>query len=39
MTAPELRSENTALAARSLVERVTGIEPTISLGICTVRAG
>jgi hypothetical protein len=30
MTAPERRSENTPLAASSLVERVTGIEPALS---------
>ena len=30
MTTPDLRSEKTALAARSLLERVTGIEPALS---------
>ena len=30
MTAPELRSGNTALAACSPLERVTGIEPALS---------
>jgi hypothetical protein len=30
MRVTTLRSENTALAARSLVERVTGIEPALS---------
>jgi hypothetical protein len=30
MTASELRPENNALAARSLLERVTGIEPALS---------
>ena len=30
MTAPKLRSKNTALAARPSLERVTGIEPALS---------
>jgi hypothetical protein len=30
MTASELRPETNALAARSLLERVTGIEPALS---------
>jgi len=30
MTAPELHRENIALAAYSLLERVTGIEPALS---------
>jgi hypothetical protein len=30
MTASELRLENNALAARSFLERVTGIEPALS---------
>ena len=35
---PVPHAENTALVARSLMERAKGIESTISFGICACRA-